>query len=195
MPLPSCSTRSILTPVRSSHSHLSLLFQSRKGTDVEREKKTPDCKADSIGSGRAIPIKQVGLGSPALSPSSSRSRYVGDERQGQRKRLFTWRFQGRGRPPRTLRGLCGAPPHKHCCLHSSCLSPCKACCCQLWAWHVLRLCLCVFLGVWWERRPQGTCCADQPVRIAHQGVAKHCSDCRAELLPPPILCASAPARG
>ncbi|XP_065442564.1 arf-GAP with GTPase, ANK repeat and PH domain-containing protein 3 isoform X2 [Chrysemys picta bellii] len=32
--------------------------QSRKGADPEREKKVPECKADSIGSGRAIPIKQ-----------------------------------------------------------------------------------------------------------------------------------------
>ncbi|KAK9395862.1 arf-GAP with GTPase ANK repeat and PH domain-containing protein 3 [Crotalus adamanteus] len=33
-----------------------LLFQSRKGPDIER--KAPECKADTIGSGRAIPIKQ-----------------------------------------------------------------------------------------------------------------------------------------
>ncbi|KAM9199113.1 arf-GAP with GTPase, ANK repeat and PH domain-containing protein 3 isoform 3-T3 [Mergus octosetaceus] len=32
--------------------------QSRKGADPEREKKVPECKADSIGSGRAIPMKQ-----------------------------------------------------------------------------------------------------------------------------------------
>ncbi|XP_048068915.1 arf-GAP with GTPase, ANK repeat and PH domain-containing protein 3 isoform X2 [Ursus arctos] len=32
--------------------------QSRKGADLDREKKTADCKVDSIGSGRAIPIKQ-----------------------------------------------------------------------------------------------------------------------------------------
>ncbi|XP_059585283.1 arf-GAP with GTPase, ANK repeat and PH domain-containing protein 3 isoform X2 [Alligator mississippiensis] len=32
--------------------------QSRKGADPERDKKVPECKADSIGSGRAIPIKQ-----------------------------------------------------------------------------------------------------------------------------------------
>lgn len=44
-----------------SKCRLSLIFQSRKGTDLEREKKASDCKADSIGSGRAIPIKQVGL--------------------------------------------------------------------------------------------------------------------------------------
>ncbi|CAM5113767.1 unnamed protein product, partial [Natator depressus] len=31
---------------------------SRKGADPEREKKVPECKADSIGSGRAIPMKQ-----------------------------------------------------------------------------------------------------------------------------------------
>ncbi|XP_070310291.1 arf-GAP with GTPase, ANK repeat and PH domain-containing protein 3 isoform X3 [Odocoileus virginianus] len=32
--------------------------QSRKGTDLDREKKAAECKVDSIGSGRAIPIKQ-----------------------------------------------------------------------------------------------------------------------------------------
>ncbi|XP_042129150.2 arf-GAP with GTPase, ANK repeat and PH domain-containing protein 3 isoform X8 [Peromyscus maniculatus bairdii] len=32
--------------------------QSRKGADPEREKKAAECKGDSIGSGRAIPIKQ-----------------------------------------------------------------------------------------------------------------------------------------
>ncbi|XP_034495525.1 arf-GAP with GTPase, ANK repeat and PH domain-containing protein 3 isoform X3 [Ailuropoda melanoleuca] len=32
--------------------------QSRKGADLDREKKAADCKVDSIGSGRAIPIKQ-----------------------------------------------------------------------------------------------------------------------------------------
>lgn len=42
-----------------SNGPVSLLFQSRKGADPEREKKVPECKADSIGSGRAIPMKQV----------------------------------------------------------------------------------------------------------------------------------------
>ncbi|XP_057406533.1 arf-GAP with GTPase, ANK repeat and PH domain-containing protein 3 isoform X2 [Balaenoptera acutorostrata] len=32
--------------------------QSRKGADLDREKKAAECKVDSIGSGRAIPIKQ-----------------------------------------------------------------------------------------------------------------------------------------
>ncbi|XP_068405788.1 arf-GAP with GTPase, ANK repeat and PH domain-containing protein 3 isoform X3 [Eschrichtius robustus] len=32
--------------------------QSRKGADLDREKKATECKVDSIGSGRAIPIKQ-----------------------------------------------------------------------------------------------------------------------------------------
>uniref|UniRef100_A0A8P0P770 Arf-GAP with GTPase, ANK repeat and PH domain-containing protein 3 n=1 Tax=Canis lupus familiaris TaxID=9615 RepID=A0A8P0P770_CANLF len=32
--------------------------QSRKGADLDRDKKAADCKVDSIGSGRAIPIKQ-----------------------------------------------------------------------------------------------------------------------------------------
>lgn len=42
-----------------SNAPVSLLFQSRKGADPERDKKVPECKADSIGSGRAIPMKQV----------------------------------------------------------------------------------------------------------------------------------------
>ncbi|XP_063106817.1 arf-GAP with GTPase, ANK repeat and PH domain-containing protein 3 isoform X7 [Cavia porcellus] len=32
--------------------------QSRKGADLDRDKKAAECKVDSIGSGRAIPIKQ-----------------------------------------------------------------------------------------------------------------------------------------
>ncbi|KAL8164755.1 UNVERIFIED_CONTAM: Arf-GAP with GTPase, ANK repeat and PH domain-containing protein 3, partial [Gekko kuhli] len=46
------------TPIRKQSKRRSNIFTSRKGTDLEREKKAPDCKADSIGSGRAIPIKQ-----------------------------------------------------------------------------------------------------------------------------------------
>lgn len=46
---------------------LLFLFQSRKGADLDREKKAAECKVDSIGSGRAIPIKQVST--PSL-PSS-----------------------------------------------------------------------------------------------------------------------------
>lgn len=42
-----------------SNAPVSLLLQSRKGADPERDKKVPECKADSIGSGRAIPMKQV----------------------------------------------------------------------------------------------------------------------------------------
>ena len=34
-------------------------FQSRKGSDPDKEKKGLESRADSIGSGRAIPIKQV----------------------------------------------------------------------------------------------------------------------------------------
>lgn len=43
-----------------------LLFQSRKGPDIER--RAPECKADTIGSGRAIPIKQVGIFPPLPHP-------------------------------------------------------------------------------------------------------------------------------
>uniref|UniRef100_A0A670KLL0 Arf-GAP with GTPase, ANK repeat and PH domain-containing protein 3 n=1 Tax=Podarcis muralis TaxID=64176 RepID=A0A670KLL0_PODMU len=46
------------TPIRKQSKRRSNIFTSRKGTDIEREKKAPECKADSIGSGRAIPIKQ-----------------------------------------------------------------------------------------------------------------------------------------
>lgn len=51
--------RAFWSPVPSSNAPVSLLFQSRKGADPERDKKVPECKADSIGSGRAIPMKQV----------------------------------------------------------------------------------------------------------------------------------------
>ncbi|XP_045648262.1 arf-GAP with GTPase, ANK repeat and PH domain-containing protein 3 isoform X2 [Ursus americanus] len=46
------------TPVRKQSKRRSNIFTSRKGADLDREKKTADCKVDSIGSGRAIPIKQ-----------------------------------------------------------------------------------------------------------------------------------------
>uniref|UniRef100_A0A8D0EN72 ArfGAP with GTPase domain, ankyrin repeat and PH domain 3 n=1 Tax=Strix occidentalis caurina TaxID=311401 RepID=A0A8D0EN72_STROC len=46
------------TPIRKQSKRRSNIFTSRKGADPEREKKVPECKADSIGSGRAIPMKQ-----------------------------------------------------------------------------------------------------------------------------------------
>uniref|UniRef100_A0A6I8N125 ArfGAP with GTPase domain, ankyrin repeat and PH domain 3 n=1 Tax=Ornithorhynchus anatinus TaxID=9258 RepID=A0A6I8N125_ORNAN len=46
------------TPVRKQSKRRSNIFTSRKGADPERDKKAPECKVDSIGSGRAIPIKQ-----------------------------------------------------------------------------------------------------------------------------------------
>ncbi|XP_059028238.1 arf-GAP with GTPase, ANK repeat and PH domain-containing protein 3 isoform X3 [Mustela lutreola] len=46
------------TPVRKQSKRRSNIFTSRKGADLDREKKAADCKVDSIGSGRAIPIKQ-----------------------------------------------------------------------------------------------------------------------------------------
>ncbi|KAM9303886.1 arf-GAP with GTPase, ANK repeat and PH domain-containing protein 3-like [Morus bassanus] len=49
---------SCVPPREGGQRPVSLLFQSRKGADPEREKKVPECKADSIGSGRAIPMKQ-----------------------------------------------------------------------------------------------------------------------------------------
>uniref|UniRef100_A0A8C1SA93 ArfGAP with GTPase domain, ankyrin repeat and PH domain 1 n=1 Tax=Cyprinus carpio TaxID=7962 RepID=A0A8C1SA93_CYPCA len=46
------------TPVRKQSKRRSNLFTSRKGSEPDREKKGLDGRADSIGSGRAIPIKQ-----------------------------------------------------------------------------------------------------------------------------------------
>ncbi|KAJ7411796.1 Arf-GAP with GTPase, ANK repeat and PH domain-containing protein 3 [Willisornis vidua] len=46
------------TPIRKQSKRRSNIFTSRKGADLERDKKAPECKADSIGSGRAIPMKQ-----------------------------------------------------------------------------------------------------------------------------------------
>ncbi|XP_069081654.1 arf-GAP with GTPase, ANK repeat and PH domain-containing protein 1 isoform X4 [Pleurodeles waltl] len=46
------------TPVRKQSKRRSNLFTSRKGSDPEKEKKGLESRADSIGSGRAIPIKQ-----------------------------------------------------------------------------------------------------------------------------------------
>ncbi|XP_036268558.1 arf-GAP with GTPase, ANK repeat and PH domain-containing protein 3 isoform X8 [Pipistrellus kuhlii] len=46
------------TPIRKQSKRRSNIFTSRKGADLEREKKAAECKVDSIGSGRAIPIKQ-----------------------------------------------------------------------------------------------------------------------------------------
>ncbi|XP_066241381.1 arf-GAP with GTPase, ANK repeat and PH domain-containing protein 3 isoform X5 [Saccopteryx leptura] len=46
------------TPIRKQSKRRSNIFTSRKGADLDREKKAADCKVDSIGSGRAIPIKQ-----------------------------------------------------------------------------------------------------------------------------------------
>ncbi|XP_070800472.1 LOW QUALITY PROTEIN: arf-GAP with GTPase, ANK repeat and PH domain-containing protein 3 [Pituophis catenifer annectens] len=44
------------TPIRKQSKRRSNIFTSRKGPDIER--KPPESKADTIGSGRAIPIKQ-----------------------------------------------------------------------------------------------------------------------------------------
>uniref|UniRef100_A0A3Q2FV65 ArfGAP with GTPase domain, ankyrin repeat and PH domain 1 n=1 Tax=Cyprinodon variegatus TaxID=28743 RepID=A0A3Q2FV65_CYPVA len=46
------------TPVRKQSKRRSNLFTSRKASDPEKEKKGLENRADSIGSGRAIPIKQ-----------------------------------------------------------------------------------------------------------------------------------------
>ncbi|XP_077011648.1 arf-GAP with GTPase, ANK repeat and PH domain-containing protein 1 isoform X7 [Tamandua tetradactyla] len=51
-------TASTPTPVRKQSKRRSNLFTSRKGSDPEKEKKGLEGRADSIGSGRAIPIKQ-----------------------------------------------------------------------------------------------------------------------------------------
>ncbi|XP_074123581.1 arf-GAP with GTPase, ANK repeat and PH domain-containing protein 3 isoform X6 [Sminthopsis crassicaudata] len=46
------------TPIRKQSKRRSNIFTSRKGADLERDKKALEGKVDSIGSGRAIPIKQ-----------------------------------------------------------------------------------------------------------------------------------------
>uniref|UniRef100_F6X5Q7 ArfGAP with GTPase domain, ankyrin repeat and PH domain 3 n=1 Tax=Monodelphis domestica TaxID=13616 RepID=F6X5Q7_MONDO len=46
------------TPIRKQSKRRSNIFTSRKGADLDRDKKALECKVDSIGSGRAIPIKQ-----------------------------------------------------------------------------------------------------------------------------------------
>ncbi|XP_064419491.1 arf-GAP with GTPase, ANK repeat and PH domain-containing protein 1 [Latimeria chalumnae] len=46
------------TPVRKQSKRRSNFFPSRKGSDPDKEKKGLEGRADSIGSGRAIPIKQ-----------------------------------------------------------------------------------------------------------------------------------------
>ncbi|KAM7105875.1 arf-GAP with GTPase, ANK repeat and PH domain-containing protein 1 isoform 10-T10 [Molossus nigricans] len=46
------------TPVRKQSKRRSNLFTSRKGSDPDKEKKGLESRADSIGSGRAIPMKQ-----------------------------------------------------------------------------------------------------------------------------------------
>ncbi|ELW72475.1 Arf-GAP with GTPase, ANK repeat and PH domain-containing protein 1, partial [Tupaia chinensis] len=60
------------TPVRKQSKRRSNLFTSRKGSDPDKEKKGLEGRADSIGSGRAIPIKQVRCppAAPALSPET-----------------------------------------------------------------------------------------------------------------------------
>lgn len=70
------------SPASVSNGPVLLLFQSRKGADPEREKKTPECKADSIGSGRAIPMKQV---RPPLTPNEGTSAGVGCHQAFQRE--------------------------------------------------------------------------------------------------------------
>ncbi|KAK9524248.1 hypothetical protein VZT92_018102 [Zoarces viviparus] len=46
------------TPVRKQSKRRSNLFTSRKASEPDKDKKGPEARADSIGSGRAIPIKQ-----------------------------------------------------------------------------------------------------------------------------------------
>ncbi|XP_037552645.1 arf-GAP with GTPase, ANK repeat and PH domain-containing protein 1 [Nematolebias whitei] len=46
------------TPVRKQSKRRSNLFTSRKASDADKDKKGVESRADSIGSGRAIPIKQ-----------------------------------------------------------------------------------------------------------------------------------------
>ncbi|XP_027714095.1 arf-GAP with GTPase, ANK repeat and PH domain-containing protein 1 isoform X5 [Vombatus ursinus] len=55
--LPNSPSHSSVCPAQASAVHIS---QSRKGSDPDKEKKSLESRADSIGSGRAIPIKQLG---------------------------------------------------------------------------------------------------------------------------------------
>ncbi|KAL9847925.1 arf-GAP with GTPase, ANK repeat and PH domain-containing protein 1 isoform 1-T1 [Geothlypis trichas] len=52
------ATANTPTPVRKQSKRRSNLFTSRKGSDPDKEKKVLESRTDSIGSGRAIPIKQ-----------------------------------------------------------------------------------------------------------------------------------------
>ncbi|KAM8967647.1 arf-GAP with GTPase, ANK repeat and PH domain-containing protein 3-like [Pelodytes ibericus] len=46
------------TPIRKQSKRRSNIFTSRRGAEVDREKRAPECKSESVGIGRAIPIKQ-----------------------------------------------------------------------------------------------------------------------------------------
>ncbi|KAM4687714.1 arf-GAP with GTPase, ANK repeat and PH domain-containing protein 3 isoform 1-T1 [Discoglossus pictus] len=46
------------TPIRKQSKRRSNIFTSRRGAETDREKRAPECKSESVGSGRAIPIKQ-----------------------------------------------------------------------------------------------------------------------------------------
>ncbi|XP_069815690.1 arf-GAP with GTPase, ANK repeat and PH domain-containing protein 3 isoform X2 [Dendropsophus ebraccatus] len=49
------------TPIRKQSKRRSNIFTSRRGAEVDREKRAPECKSESVGSGRAIPIKQCSV--------------------------------------------------------------------------------------------------------------------------------------
>ncbi|XP_041423196.1 arf-GAP with GTPase, ANK repeat and PH domain-containing protein 3 isoform X1 [Xenopus laevis] len=46
------------TPIRKQSKRRSNIFTSRRGAEMDREKRVPECKTENVGSGRAIPIKQ-----------------------------------------------------------------------------------------------------------------------------------------
>ncbi|XP_033834848.1 arf-GAP with GTPase, ANK repeat and PH domain-containing protein 1 isoform X1 [Periophthalmus magnuspinnatus] len=52
------NTSNTPTPVRKQSKRRSNLFTSRKASETDKDKKSVESRADSIGSGRAIPIKQ-----------------------------------------------------------------------------------------------------------------------------------------
>uniref|UniRef100_A0A668SPX4 ArfGAP with GTPase domain, ankyrin repeat and PH domain 1 n=1 Tax=Oreochromis aureus TaxID=47969 RepID=A0A668SPX4_OREAU len=64
------------TPVRKQSKRRSNLFTSRKANEADKDKKGLEARADSIGSGRAIPIKQVRLPVYSARSRSSPLRYV-----------------------------------------------------------------------------------------------------------------------
>ncbi|XP_011370658.2 arf-GAP with GTPase, ANK repeat and PH domain-containing protein 1-like isoform X1 [Pteropus vampyrus] len=81
------------TPVRKQSKRRSNLFTSRKGSDPDKEKKGLEGRADSIGSGRAIPIKQMLLTQALLLrslPKESLSHHVSGRQRRWLRTVSRW---------------------------------------------------------------------------------------------------------